>query len=127
MDTSFFAEGVSLTRIAIRAKHGKRLLITADNRGELWKEGLRELFRDRGFGFIRTQSGQQVFFHCTNLRDVDFVSLEEGQAVEFELQPGEKGLREQAFELPGCDPPLSGPTYFEFAPTTAKAQLPMLF
>ena len=101
MDTSFFAEGVSLTRIAIRAKHGKRLLITADNRGELWKEGLRELFRDRGFGFIRTQSGQQVFFHRTNLRDVDFVfvSLEEGQAVEFELQPGEKGLRATSIRI----------------------------
>jgi len=99
VDTSFFAEGVSLTRIAIRAKHGKRLLITADNRGELCKEGLRGLFRDRGFGFIRTQSGQQVFFHCTNLRDVDFVSLEEGQAVEFELQPGEKGLRATSIRI----------------------------
>ena len=60
---------------------------------------IKRIIRDRGFGFIRTQSGQQVFFHCTNLRDVDFVSLEEGQAVEFELQPGEKGLRATSIRI----------------------------
>ena len=60
---------------------------------------IKRVIRDRGFGFIRTQSGQQVFFHRTNLRDVDFVSLEEGQAVEFELQPGEKGLRATSIRI----------------------------
>ncbi len=39
---------------------------------------IKRIIRDRGFGFIRTQSGQQVFFHRTNLQDFDFVSLEEG-------------------------------------------------
>jgi CspA family cold shock protein len=60
---------------------------------------IKRVIRDRGFGFIRTQSGQQVFFHRTNLRDVDFVSLEEGEAVEFELQPGEKGLRATSIRI----------------------------
>jgi CspA family cold shock protein len=60
---------------------------------------IKRIMRDRGFGFIRTQSGQQVFFHRTNLRDVDFVSLEEGEAVEFELQPGEKGLRATSIRI----------------------------
>jgi cold shock protein len=60
---------------------------------------IKRVIRDGGFGFIRTQSGQQVFFHRTNLRDVDFVSLEEGQAVEFELQPGERGPRATSIRI----------------------------
>lgn len=49
--------------------------------------------RDRGYGFIATEEGKDVFFHRTALRDVDFDSLQEGQSVEFEVEQGRRGPR----------------------------------
>ncbi len=54
---------------------------------------IKRLVRDRGFGFIRSAEGQEVFFHRTSLQNLDFDGLREGDAVEFEVQQGEKGLR----------------------------------
>ncbi len=40
---------------------------------------------DRGFGFIQPESGEgDIFFHRSDLEGVEFNSLREGQAVEFE-------------------------------------------
>ncbi len=40
---------------------------------------------DRGFGFIQSESGGgDIFFHRSDLEGVEFNSLREGQAVEFE-------------------------------------------
>ncbi len=54
---------------------------------------IKRVVRDRGFGFIRTQDGTEVFFHRSGLHQLDFDSLKEGQSVEFELERGEKGPR----------------------------------
>ena len=40
---------------------------------------------DRGFGFIKPEVGQDLFFHGSQLEGVDFSSLGEGQEVEFEV------------------------------------------
>ncbi len=47
---------------------------------------------DRGFGFI-SQEGEEkdVFFHATELVDVEFNDLQEGDEVTFELADGPKG------------------------------------
>jgi CspA family cold shock protein len=46
------------------------------------------LVRDRGFGFIKSEdSNEDVFFHTTSLVGSVFDDLQEGQTVEFELQP----------------------------------------
>jgi CspA family cold shock protein len=46
------------------------------------------LVRDRGFGFIKSDdSNTDVFFHTTALTGAIFDDLQEGQSVEFELQP----------------------------------------
>jgi CspA family cold shock protein len=39
---------------------------------------------DRGFGFIQTAEGTDLFFHRNELEGVEFNSLSEGQEVEFE-------------------------------------------
>jgi len=39
---------------------------------------------DRGFGFIKTDEGKDLFFHRNDLVGVEFNSLREGQEVEFE-------------------------------------------
>jgi CspA family cold shock protein len=54
---------------------------------------IKRLIRDRGFGFIRAEDGQEVFFHRSALQDLDFDGLHEGDKVEFELERGNKGLR----------------------------------
>ena len=39
---------------------------------------------DRGFGFIKTEDGTDLFFHRNELDGVEFNSLSQGQEVEFE-------------------------------------------
>jgi CspA family cold shock protein len=48
--------------------------------------------RDKGFGFIRDDRGQELFFHRTAV-DGDFNRLNEGQSVVFEEEPSPKGPR----------------------------------
>ena len=54
---------------------------------------IKRVIRDRGFGFIRSTEGQEVFFHRSGLVDLNFDSLKEGENVEFEIERGEKGPR----------------------------------
>ncbi len=54
---------------------------------------IKRLIRDRGFGFIRAEDGQEVFFHRSALEGLDFDGLREGEKVAFELEKGNKGLR----------------------------------
>jgi cold shock protein len=42
----------------------------------------------RGYGFIKLESGDDVFVHVSAIRDG---SLEDGQAVEFDITQGAKG------------------------------------
>jgi CspA family cold shock protein len=47
---------------------------------------------DKGFGFIAIEGREKdLFFHMNELNGVDFDSLNEGDAVEFEIVDGEKG------------------------------------
>ena len=57
---------------------------------------IKRIVRDRGFGFIRSAEGQEVFFHRSGLQELNFDSLKEGDAVEFEVERGEKGPRATA-------------------------------
>ena len=49
------------------------------------KGAIRQLARDCGFGFIKTEHGKSFFFHRSQLQGVEFNSLREGQGVEFEV------------------------------------------
>jgi len=57
---------------------------------------IKRIVRDRGFGFIRSNEGQEVFFHRSSLQQLDFDSLKEGEAVDFDMERGEKGPRATA-------------------------------
>jgi cold shock protein len=46
---------------------------------------------EKGFGFIRTDEGREIFVHFSNIQGSGYRSLDEGQAVEFEIGPGRKG------------------------------------
>ena len=51
----------------------------------------------KGFGFITPEDGKDVFVHHTAIKGDGYRSLEEGQAVEFDVQQGPKG--EQAVNV----------------------------
>jgi len=44
-----------------------------------------------GFGFISREGEEDLFFHSADLVDVAFDSLQEGDAVQFEVGSGPKG------------------------------------
>ncbi len=45
----------------------------------------------KGFGFITSPDGEDVFVHASNIEGSGFRSLSEGQSVEFETAQGRKG------------------------------------
>ena len=48
----------------------------------------------KGFGFISTEDGEDVFVHYSALEETgEFRTLDEGQAVEFEIVEGAKGTQ----------------------------------
>jgi len=47
----------------------------------------------KGFGFIKRASGDDVFVHFNAIEGDGYKSLNEGDAVEFEVQRGPKGLQ----------------------------------
>jgi CspA family cold shock protein len=47
----------------------------------------------KGFGFIKQETGEDVFCHHTAIVADGFRSLTEGQTVEFEVKRGPKGLQ----------------------------------
>ena len=55
------------------------------------KGTIKRLVADRGFGFIRTEQGEDLFFPRSQLQGVDYNSLREGQQVEFEVAQGPDG------------------------------------
>ncbi len=61
-------------------------------------KGTIKTLTDRGFGFIKPESGEDLFFHSSALVGVGFSSLSQGQEVEFEKSQGPDG-RSRAVEV----------------------------
>ena len=61
------------------------------------KGTIRQLM-DRGFGFIKTEDGKDLFFHRNGLEGIEFSLLRTGQEVEFEIGQDTRG-RSQAVKV----------------------------
>lgn len=46
---------------------------------------------EKGYGFISVEGGEDVFVHFSAIQGDGFKTLEEGQAVEFEITDGNRG------------------------------------
>jgi len=56
---------------------------------------------ERGYGFIKMSGGRDAFVHCSNVQVDDSGPLEEGQVVEFDVEPGQRGPIATYVRLPG--------------------------
>ncbi len=45
----------------------------------------------KGYGFVTTDEGTDVFVHYSAIQHEGYKTLEEGQAVEFDIEKGPKG------------------------------------
>ena len=48
--------------------------------------------RVKGYGFIKPESGEDVFVHYSAIRGEGYRNLDEGDKVDFIIQQGPKGL-----------------------------------
>ncbi|PIZ95026.1 MAG: cold-shock protein [Candidatus Magasanikbacteria bacterium CG_4_10_14_0_2_um_filter_37_12] len=57
------------------------------------QQGIIARLTDKGFGFISREGEEKdLFFHSSELVDVEYNDLREGDKVEFEVAEGPKGL-----------------------------------
>lgn len=54
-------------------------------------EGKIKKLTDKGFGFIDTGTGKDLFFHSSAVQGVRYADLHEGQKVSFTEGRGQKG------------------------------------
>lgn len=47
--------------------------------------------REKGYGFITSETSEEIFVHHTAINQQGFRSLEEGDKVSFEVVQGQKG------------------------------------
>jgi CspA family cold shock protein len=90
---SFFPPSLKLIRPAFGIEIDYPILgVRAPEETRMAGGTIKRLVRDRGFGFIRDDGGQEWFFHRSSVQG-NFDQLNEGQRVSFEEEPSAKGPR----------------------------------
>jgi CspA family cold shock protein len=71
-------------------------LLHQQQRGQMKEQGTVKWFNnEKGYGFIRRASGDDVFVHHSAIQASGFKSLNEGDQVEFNVAKGPKGYQAQ--------------------------------
>jgi CspA family cold shock protein len=64
------------------------------------EQGTVKWFNDaKGYGFLSRPTGEDVFVHFSAVQSSGFRSLAEGQAVQFEVVKGPKGLQAENVQV----------------------------
>jgi len=70
------------------------------------EQGIVKWFSEaKGFGFISRKNGEDLFVHLSAVRTAGFRTLKEGQAVEFEVVKGPRGLQAENVGTAGREIP----------------------
>ncbi|MFQ5574424.1 MAG: cold-shock protein [Terriglobia bacterium] len=51
---------------------------------------------EKGYGFIQQEEGEDVFVHFSAIEGEGYKNLDEGEKVEFEVVPGERGPKAES-------------------------------
>jgi len=62
-------------------------------------QGTIKTLTNKGFGFIESERGDDIFFHSSSLEGTTYDALSEGQQVEYEEGSGPKGPRAENVRL----------------------------
>ncbi len=54
---------------------------------------------EKGYGFITTEDGQDIFAHFSQIQKEGFKTLEEGQSVTFDVVDSGKGQQAENIEI----------------------------
>jgi CspA family cold shock protein len=81
-----------------RRRHGYRRHLTGSldpfSRSSQVARGTVKWFNEaKGFGFITQEGGEDVFVHFSAIQGEGFKTLAEGEALEFDVTRGPKGLQ----------------------------------
>lgn len=60
-----------------------------------------KLFRDKGYGFLKTVDGDEIYFHKNSVLHNDFGRLEIGTGVRYIAEMGEKGQQATTVQIVG--------------------------
>lgn len=60
---------------------------------------VQRLFRKKGFGFLRSLDGQEIYFHKNSCLHNEWERLEVGTGVRYTVQEGEKGPQASSIEI----------------------------
>lgn len=64
------------------------------------EQGTVKWFNDaKGYGFLSRPNGEDVFVHFSAVQSSGFRSLSEGQAVQFDVVKGPKGLQAENVQV----------------------------
>lgn len=77
-----FGDNIFLKHISAECLGGKRYM---QNGKVKWFNN------EKGYGFIEVEGGEDIFVHFTAIEGEGFKTLEEGQAVSFEIVEGNRG------------------------------------
>lgn len=77
--------------------------------------------REKGWGFIRLASGEDIFVHHSDIEGEGFVTLEDDQPVEFTVEEMDKGPRARNVREVGAAAPSDAAATHDAAPAREPA------
>jgi CspA family cold shock protein len=88
---TFIVKHAKLTQYRFEKKRYRTILFSIFMEDNKMTGTVKWFNNQKGYGFISDSEGNDVFVHYSGLVMDGFKSLEEGQAVEFEVTEGAKG------------------------------------
>ena len=97
---------VALIRRTFDSAQRELKKVVEKQRGEVKTPASREMsavvqrvFREQGYGFLRTDEGEQLYFHSNSVLHGHWETLSAGTAVRYVAEMGDKGLQASTVDV----------------------------